>query len=263
MISRLSPAKLKSRFDHKKLNCKSTEELVPLEGIIGQDRAVKALKFGLNIGDGSFNIFVTGYSGTGRMTGVKNFVEELAKSKPVPPDWVYVNNFKNSYEPKAIKLSPGKGKVFANDMDSFISSIRELLPKTFSSKDYSEKKESITRGIEDEKNRLLQDLRKKAHQQGFALKTTQIGLFVVPAIGGKPMTEDQYLDLSQNQKDEIQSRKIGVNKALQETVNKIRDLDRKINNEVKKLNQKVALYNIERFVNDIKENYKDNQDIQD
>ena len=96
MIPKLSPSKLNSKFDHKKLNCRSTEELIPLEGIIGQDRAVKALQFGLNIEDGGFNIFVAGYSGTGRMTGVKNFVEELAKSKPVPPDWVYVNNYKNS-----------------------------------------------------------------------------------------------------------------------------------------------------------------------
>lgn len=263
MIPGLSPSKLKTKFDHKKLNCRSTKELIPLEGIIGQDRAVKALKFGLNIEDGGFNIFVAGYSGTGRMTGVKNFVEELAKSKPVPPDWVYVNNFKNSYEPKTVKLPPGKGKIFADNMGIFISSIRELLPKTFSSKDYAEKKESITRGIEEEKSRLLQNLRKKAYQQGFALKTTQIGLFVVPAIGGKPMTENQYLDLSQKQKDEIQSKKVGVNKALQDTVNRIRDLDRKINNEVKKLNQKVALYSIERFVNDIKENYKDNQGVQD
>ena len=263
MIPRLSPSKLRTKFDHKKLNCKSTEELIPLEGIIGQDRAVKALRFGLNIEDGGFNIFVAGYSGTGRMTGVKNFVEELAKSKPVPPDWVYVNNFKNSYEPKAVKLPSGKGKIFADNMGIFISSIRELLPKTFSSKDYAEKKESITRVIEEEKNRLLQNLRKKAYQQGFALKTTQIGLFVVPATGGKPMTENQFLDLSQKQKDEIQSKKVGVNKALQDTVNRIRDLDRKINNEVKKLNHKVALYNIERFVNDIKENYKDNQGVQD
>ena len=263
MVPKLSPSKLKTKFDHKKLNCRSTEELIPLKGIIGQDRAVKALRFGLNIEDGGFNIFVAGYSGTGRMTGVKNFVEELAKSKPVPPDWVYVNNFKNSYEPKAVKLPPGKGKVFADNMGLFISSIRELLPKTFSSKDYAEKKESITRGIEEEKNRLLQNLRKKAHQQGFALKTTQIGLFAVPAIVGKPMTENQYLDLSQKQKDEIQSKKVGVNKALQDTVNRIRDLDRKINNEVKKLNHKVALYSIERSVNDIKENYKDNQGIQD
>ncbi|TET48261.1 MAG: ATP-binding protein [Actinomycetota bacterium] len=263
MISSLPPGKLKFKFDHKKLNCRSTEELTPLEGIIGQDRAVKALKFGLNIENGGFNIFVAGYSGTGRMTGVKNFVEELAKNKPIPSDWIYVNNFKNSYEPKAIKLPAGKGGVFAGNMNNFISSIRELLPKTFSSKDYTEKKESITRGSEEEKGKLLQDLRKKAHHQGFTLKTTQIGLFVVPAIAGKPMTEDQYMALSQQEKDDIQRKKTGINKALQKTMNQIRDLDRRISEETKKLNHEVALYTIGKFVNDIRQDYKNNPGIQE
>jgi len=263
MISSLPPGKLKFKFDHKKLNCRSTEELAPLEGIIGQDRAVKALKFGLNIENGGFNIFVAGYSGTGRMTGVKNFVEELAKNKPIPSDWIYVNNFKNSYEPKAIKLPAGKGGVFAGNMNNFISSIRELLPKTFSSKDYTEKKESITRGSEEEKGKLLQDLRKKAHHQGFTLKTTQIGLFVVPAIAGKPMTENQYMALSQQEKDDIQRKKTGINKALQKTMNQIRDLDRRISEETKKLNHEVALYTIGKFVNDIRQDYKNNPGIQE
>lgn len=263
MISSLLPGKLKFKFDHKKLNCRSTEELIPLEGIIGQDRAVKALRFGLNIEDGGFHIFVAGYSGTGRMTGVKNFVEELAQKKPVPPDWCYVNNFKNSYEPRAIKLQAGKGKVFAEDMGSFINSIRDLLPKTFSSKGYTGKKEAITKSIEEKKNKLLQDLRKKAHRQGFALKTTQIGLFIVPAIGWKPMTEDQYTALSQQKKDDIQRKKVGINKELQETMNQIRDLDRRISEETKKLNHEVALYTIEKFINDIRENYKENKGIQE
>ena len=197
------------------------------------------------------------------MTGVKNFVEELAKNKPIPSDWIYVNNFKNSYEPKAIKLPAGKGGVFAGNMNNFISSIRELLPKTFSSKDYTEKKESITRGSEEEKGKLLQDLRKKAHHQGFTLKTTQIGLFVVPAIAGKPMTENQYMALSQQEKDDIQRKKTGINKALQKTMNQIRDLDRRISEETKKLNHEVALYTIGKFVNDIRQDYKNNPGIQE
>ena len=131
MISGLSPEKLRFSFDHNRLECDSTDELKPLEGIIGQERAVKALKFGLNIEDGGFNIFVAGYSGTGRMTGVKDFVSELARTKPMPSDWCYVNNFNDSYESLAIELSPGEGRVFAEDMDNLITSVRDLLPKTF------------------------------------------------------------------------------------------------------------------------------------
>ena len=67
------------------------------------------LKFGLGIKERGFNIYVAGFPGTGRTTAVKNFIEEVARTQSVPSDWCYVNNFSNQYEPKAIKLPPGKG----------------------------------------------------------------------------------------------------------------------------------------------------------
>jgi lon-related putative ATP-dependent protease len=261
MIKSLSPQKLRLSFDPKKLGCRSTDELKPLEGIIGQERAVRALKLGLNIGNNGFNIFVAGYTGTGRMTGVKGFVKELAYAKPVPPDWCYINNFSDSYEPIAIKLPPGKGREFSDDVDSLISSIRDLLPRTFISKDYTDKRESITSSIKEEKDRLMQDLRKEAHQQGFALKSTQIGLFMVPAVGGKPMSQEQYMNLSQKEKDEIQKKKTGINKKLQDTLNLIRNLDRKINEETNKLDQEVALFAIEKYLDDIRDKYRENDQV--
>jgi len=261
MIQSLPLKNLRSKIDHDHLGYNSTDELKPLEGIIGQDRAVKALKFGLNIDSDGFNIFVAGISGTGRMTGVKNFVEELAKTRPVPPDWCYVNNFKESYEPVAIKLPPGKARDFADRMDNFINSIKELLPQTFSSKDYIDKKEAITRSIKEEKDRLLQELRKEAYQQGFVLQATQIGFFLIPAVGGKPMSQEQYMNLSQEEKDKIQGKKSDMNKKVRETINKVRNLDRKINEEVKKLNHDVALYTIEKYLNDLKGNYNNNEEV--
>jgi lon-related putative ATP-dependent protease len=261
MSPELTPNDLKFRLDEKKLGCKTTENLIPLKGIIGQDRAVKALKFGLNIEDNGFNIFVSGHSGTGRMTGVKNFVGELAKTKPVPFDWCYVNNFKNSYEPKAVKLPSGHGKIFKENMNNFINSIRSLLPKAFSSKDYTEKKEAVTISIEEEKNKLLSDLNKKANQGGFILKSTQIGLFILPTINGKPINEKKFMSLSQDKKNEIQKRKRKINKDLTQTMNKIRDLDRKNSEDIKKLNHEVALYTIGKSVNDIKEKYKNIPEI--
>jgi lon-related putative ATP-dependent protease len=261
MSTELTPTDLKFRLDEKKLKCKTTENLTPLKGIIGQDRAVKALKFGLNIEDNGFNIFVSGYTGTGRMTGVKNFVGELAKTKPVPFDWCYVNNFKNSYEPKAIKLPSGQGKNFKENMSNFINSIRSLLPKAFSSKDYTEKKEAVTTNIEEEKNKLLSELNKKASQGGFILKSTQIGLFILPTINGKPLNEKQFMSLSQDKKNDIQKRKRKINNDLNQTMNRIRDLDRKISEDIKRLNHEVALYTIGKSVNDIKEKYKDIPEI--
>jgi len=112
MVNELPPESLRKECDPNVMRCKTTQELVPLSEIIGQERAVRALKFGLGIRDQGFNIYVAGYPGTGRKTAVKNFVEEIARVEPVPPDWCYVNNFANQYEPKAIQLPAGKGKEF-------------------------------------------------------------------------------------------------------------------------------------------------------
>jgi Cdc6-like AAA superfamily ATPase len=112
MVNELSPESLRKECDTNVMRCKTTQELVPLSEIIGQERAVRALKFGLGIRNQGFNIYVAGYPGTGRKTAVKNFVEEIARVEPVPPDWCYVNNFANQYEPKAIQLPAGKGKEF-------------------------------------------------------------------------------------------------------------------------------------------------------
>jgi len=108
VTNELPPNKLRKECDPKLMRCETTEELSPLEEIIGQERAVKALRFGLGIEQLGFNIYVAGYPGTGRTTAVKDFLEEIAKKKQVPSDWCYVNNFKNSYEPKAIRLPLAK-----------------------------------------------------------------------------------------------------------------------------------------------------------
>jgi lon-related putative ATP-dependent protease len=263
MAKELLPKNLKVEFDSKKLNCKTTEELTPLEGIIGQDRAVKALKFGLNIENDGFNIYVSGYSGTGRTTGVKEFVEELAKSKPVPPDWCYINNFKNSYEPNAIKLPQGKGRIFRDDIKNFIDSIRNLIPKAFENKDYLEKKDSLIKSIEGEKEKLLNTLNKKAQDEGFVLRTTQIGLFIVPVVNGKILSEQDFLALGEEEKLQIQQKREKINDDLKKTMDLVRDIDKRISEEIKNLNHDVALYTIEKIINDIKEKYKDIEEVTD
>ncbi len=256
MLSPISYKQLKDSFNSKNLNCKTTEELEPLEGIIGQDRAVKSLKFGLNIENNGFNIYVSGYSGTGRTTSVKEFVQDIAKTKPTPYDWCYVNNFKDSYQPNAIKLPAGKGKCFQEDMKNFILSIRVLLPKTFESKDYVEKRDSIIKNIESKKEKLLSDLNRRAAESGFVLKSTQIGVFIVPLIDGKILSDQEFLSLPQEKIEEIRQKREKVNDDLKITMEEVRDLDKILNEELKKLNHDVALYTIEKSVNDIKDKYK-------
>jgi len=238
------------------MRSKTTEELAPLQKIIGQERAVRALKFGLGIRDQGFNIYVAGYPGTGRKTAVKNFVEEIASAEPVPPDWCYVNNFSNQYEPNAIQLPAGKGKEFQNDVKNFIENIRTALPKAFESDDYAARREATIRVLEKQRKEVIDKLNVKAQQEGFIIQSTPIGLLLIPVVNGKPLKEEELLSLPQKTKDLIQEKRERLESELRNTMRQFLDMERKIREELKKLNRDVALYAIGNLVEDLIEKYK-------
>ena len=243
------------------MGCETTKELLPLKEIIGQERAVRALKFGIGIREHGFNIYVAGWPGTGRTTAVKNFVDEIARVEPVPPDWCYVNNFSNQYEPKALQLPAGKGKEFQRDVKNLIENIRAALPKAFESDDYTRKREETLRGLENQRKELIDRLNAKAQEEGFIIQTTPIGLLLIPVIKGKPVTEEEIVTLPQKTKDEIQEKRERLESQLRNTMRQFFDMERRIHEEIKKLNRDVALYAIGHLVDDLVEKYKDAPEV--
>jgi lon-related putative ATP-dependent protease len=261
LVNELSPESLRKVCDARFIRCKSTEELVPSREIIGQQRAVRALKFGLGIKDHGFNIYVAGYPGTGRKTAVKNFVEEIARGKPVPPDWCYVNNFSNQYEPKAVQLPAGKGKTFREDVKNLIENIRTALPKAFESEDYASRREATIRGLEKQRKELIDKLNAKAQQEGFVIQSTPIGLLLIPVINGKPLSQEELIGLPQETKDKIQEKREKLESELRSTMRQFLDMERKIGEALKKLNREVALYAIGHLVEGLIEKYAGNSEI--
>ena len=261
MVNELPPESLRKICEAKFIHCETTEDLVPTREIIGQERAVRALKFGLGIKDHGFNIYVAGYPGTGRKTAVKNFVEEVARDKPVPPDWCYLNNFSNQYEPKAIRLPPGKGKEFRDAIRNLIENIRTALPKAFESDDYASRRDATIRGLEKQRKDLIDKLNAKAQQEGFVIQSTPIGLLLIPVVNGKPLSQEELLSLPQETKSKIQERREKLEAELRNTMRQFLDMERKIREEIKKLNREVALYAIGHLVEAIVEKYSDNSEI--
>ena len=261
MVNELPVERLRRECDPTLMRCETTEEMTPLEGIIGQERAVRALRFGLDIKERGFNIYVAGLPGTGRTTAVKDFLEEIAKTKPVPSDWCYVNNFRNSYEPRAIRLPPGKGEELQKDMKDFVDEARRELPKAFESEDYATKREATVRSIDEEKRKLLTKLNKRAQEEGFLLQSTPVGLLIIPVMEGRPLSDKELIALSPQMKEEIQKRRDKLSAELRSAMRRLKDLERKVNEELQKLNREVALYTIGHLVADLTEKYKEFPDV--
>ena len=261
MFNQLPVEKLRNVCDVNFMHCESTKGLVPLSEIIGQERAVRALKFGLGIKDHGFNVFVAGYPGTGRKTAVKNFVEAEAKTQPVPPDWCYVNNFGNQYEPKAIKLSAGKGKEFREDMKNFIENVKTALPKAFESEDYVARREATIKELENQRKQLIDELSIKAQREGFVIQTTPIGILLVPVLDGKPLSEEEMLALPQKTKDKVNEKREKLETEFRTTMRQLIDMERKIHEALKKLNKEVALYALGNQVESLMEKYPANSEV--
>ena len=261
MINKLPVEKLRKECDPNFMQCESTKELAPLSEIIGQERAVRALKFGLGIKNHGFNMYVAGYPGTGRKTAVKNFVEAQAKVQPVPPDWCYVNNFANQYEPKAIQLPAGKGKEFREDMKNFIENVKNALPKAFESEDYAARREATIRGLENQRKQLIEELNVKAQREGFVIQTTPIGLLLIPVLDGKPLSEEEMLALPQKMKDKLQEKREMLEAEFRNTMRQLIDMERKIHDALKKLNKEVALYALGSQMESLLEKYKETSEV--
>ena len=221
-IKELSYTQLRKECDPTSFKFKTTRELEPFTGTIGQARGIKAIEFGLNIDIKGYNLYLEGPTGIGKTIYIKNKLNEIAKDKPVPNDWVYLYNFNNSNEPVAVSLPAGIGKQFATDMDSFIQTIKAEITSAFNNQDFEKEKANIQKDVEEKKIRLIEKLNKDAMKQGFEIKNTSSGIYFLPMIDGKTLTEDEFNALDEKTKNDFEARSVLIQQQTIETMTKIK-----------------------------------------
>src|SRR5437870_13820474 len=104
----LPPEKLRWSCDPARIPFDTTAQAEPLDGVIGQDRALRALKMGVELPAPGYNVFVCGLAGTSRGGMISRMIEELQPTTKLSPDRCYVNNFKNPDRPRLLSLQPGR-----------------------------------------------------------------------------------------------------------------------------------------------------------
>jgi len=261
MIKALPLEDYRASYRPEEVACSTTETMEPTDAIIGQDRAQKALRFGLEIQEKGFNIYVAGMPGTGRRTAVKKFLNELAKTKPRADDWVYVNNFANPYEPLAIRLPPGTGSQLRTDMASFVAEARRALPRAFESEDYAARRQEALGKLDTERAAIISEVTASAAQQGFTIQMGPTGLVIIPVIDNKPLTEEEFNALPQETRDTIIHKREALDADLRVGFRRMRELDTKGTEAVTKFNSEIALYAIGHLLAGLKEKYGTHPDL--
>ena len=255
-IKELSFTQLRKECDPATFKFKTTKELEPFTGTIGQARGIKAIEFGLNIDIKGYNLYLEGPTGIGKTIYARNKLNEIAKTKPVPDDWCYLYNFNNSNEPIAVSLPAGLGKQFANDMDSFIQTIKAEIKSAFNNQDFEKEKANIQKDVEEKKIRLIEKLNKDAQKQGFEIKNTSSGIYFLPMINGKTLSEDEFNALDEKTKNDFEARSVLIQQQTIETMTKIKDMEKKATEKMNSWQNNIALFAVTIQVNELRNKYK-------
>ena len=245
------------------LNFNTTAEFEPLHDIISQDRAVKALDFGLRIKTKGYNIYMSGPTGTGKTSYAEDYIKKVADGKSVPADWCYVNNFDNEHQPTAISLPAGMGKVFQKDMENLIKVIQTELPKAFDSEDYEHQEAEIIKDLQEKRSELLDHLGEDAEKLGFKVKSTNAGIYFLPIVDGKALSEQEFNELDEDIKQEISEKSDNIQIETMDIMRHIKAVEKEAEERISEWQNKVALYAVGVHINDLKEKFSDHPKIQE
>ena len=256
--------KLRWQCDPKRFRFKTTDQLDPCTEIIGQERALRAVRLGLDIESEGYNVFVTGLAGTGRDTTVKMMLEELKKDI-TPDDVCYVSNFKNPDMPRVIYLRAGEGCKFKREMAELVTTLRKQIPFAFESDEFQQKRQEIVDSYREKEKAIVKAFEEKVTKENFALVQLQVGPYtkpeVMPVIGEKPVALDQLEasvtsgEFSAEEFAKIKEKYQQFSSELVEVFKETRRIEKEVRKRLIELDQEVILPIIKHHINDIREKF--------
>jgi len=258
---KLKPEQLTNKCDLNLFEFQTTEELVPLRGIIGQERAQKSLEFGLGVTKKGYNIYVSGQWGTGRNSFVNLLTEEQAIRRPAPNDWLYVNNFKDPYHPIAIKVNHGQGNQIIKQVERAIRFLRRGIIEIFSSRDYENAKQKLVEAYNLQANSIVELLNELGKKYGFMFSLTEKGIISIPLKEGKPMNEESYKNISQKDYEMLMTNSQKLSIETIDLFNKLRIEEESLRTRLKNLDEQMGRHLVKFHLESIKEKNKENEEI--
>ena len=255
----LDAAALYQRCDPDQFTFATTDELVDSEGmigeLIGQPRAVEAVKFGVGIEQAGYNIFALGQTGTGREALVRRFFEQKAAAEPIPDDWCYVNNFEQPYRTRALRLPPGKGVELRRDVERLIEDLRSALSSTFESEEYQTRRQEIEEEFNEQQTQAFERVQREAQEQSIALLRTPAGLVFAPMRNGEVMPPEEAQKLSEEERKQLESKVEALQGQLQKILRQLPRTQRQARDRLTDLNREIANFAVNGLIDELREKY--------
>ncbi|OQX73697.1 MAG: ATP-dependent protease [Campylobacteraceae bacterium 4484_4] len=240
------------------LGFKTTDQVSPLEEIIGQKRALDAIRFGIGIERKGYNLYAMGNSGVGKHTVIERTLKKRAKRMPTPSDWCYVNNFEDPRKPIVLEFTPGRGKVFQKDMEKLVDLFQSVVPALFESDEYRQKKQAILDRLNQIREAYFSDIQKRAREDGIAIRYSMAGYTMAPLTPeGKVMPPEMFQALTEEEKARIQERIKQYRDEIESVSQKLIKESEETQKELKSLEEGMIKNAVGDMIEKIKEKYQD------
>ena len=245
-----------------------TTDMTPLEDFIGQERAMRAIQFGLGVDKPGFNIFVTGLTGTGKTSIIKAFLKKITAGRlpmdadsPFPEDWCYVYNFSDPDRPQVFKVHRGRGKALKADMERLIQNLQRDAKKMFESDEFARQRQAMIEELQKKQQAMMQGLMEEASTNGFTLRMAPSGMMLLPTKDGKPMQEADYLALSPAEKKNLEEKRGEIEEKVEATLREGKKLEREITEKLAAAETQAGEYLVQMPLAELKEKYRDQPKI--
>lgn len=235
----------------------TTVELAPLRDLVSQPRASEAISFGAEISQRGFNIFAIGTSGARIQQSVKALLEDTARDRPRPSDWVYVNNFAAPHRPMAISLPGGRAPAFQRAIHDLIEELRASLPAIFESEDYQKRRRGIEQSVQEKNEQAFATLSEKATARNIAILRTPMGFGLAPMRDGKVVTPAEFNAWSEAEQRATRDAIQELEKELEQTLRSIPRLEKEQRDAVRALDRETAEFAVAQPFEQVKTQFRD------
>ncbi|MGZ0020607.1 Lon protease family protein [Nitrosomonas sp. wSCUT-2] len=260
-IPPLQPHQLSRSCDPNQFTFQTTAELADLTDIIGQKRALEAIRFGSGIRQDGYNLFVLGPPGMGKHSLVNQFLESKAGSESRPYDWCYLHNFSQPHKPKMLKLPSGKGEELRLHMERLVDYLRTAIPAQFESEDYRNRLNAIHQEFNEQQEREISELGAEAQKKEIILLRTPEGFALAPSRDHEVIPPEEYDKLPQAEKDRIESAITELQTELEKILSHLPMRRRERSERIKQLNRDTMLSTVAHMINELRAIYNDLPDV--
>jgi lon-related putative ATP-dependent protease len=257
----LTPDQLYKACDLGQFGFNTTDELKQYDGILGQQRAIDALQFGVGIKQEGFNLFVLGPPGVGKYTLIRQYLEQQSKQTGTPSDWVYVANFNDAQKPRAIDLPPGRGIKLKQDMQQLINDLRTAIPSAFDTEQYQKRHQQLQDTLQEKTTQAFENLTQEALEQNVIVLRGEDQITFVPARQGKPMTQDEYDSLDREERERLDKVIKILEEKLRQFFKQRQQWQAELRESLRTLNREVGMFAAGHLIEELRSKYLEVEEV--